>query len=168
MEVLEVQVRSCEATMGRRYRSFFIKKLEQHLHDQRLEVPHLIFDLFDTPFELFTDNDRRIYEERVKGQALFHIFSDMLIEIYERIEADRAGWETAANFLDDTPMKVCALHTLARIEELEELPDEEDYTAMVDELKSLSRVKVTPVEQKYNVRRYDDKKGHWWNREKTG
>jgi hypothetical protein len=168
MEVLEVEVRSCEATMGRRYRSFFVKRLEQHLQDQGLEVPHLIFDLFDKPFELFTDNDKKVYEERVKGQALFHIFSDMLIEIYARLEADRVGWETAANFLDDTPIKVCALHTLERIEELEEMPDEEDYMTMVEEFKSLSRVKVTPCEQKYKVRRYDDKKGHWWKKEKTG
>ena len=128
MEVLEVQIRSCEATMGRRYRSFFTKRLEQYLEDQGMEVPHLILDLFDKPFETFSDNDRKVYEERVKGQALFHIFSDMLIEIYERLEADRGGWETAANFLDDTPMKVCALHTLNRIAEIELLPDEGDYS----------------------------------------
>jgi hypothetical protein len=166
MEVLEVQVRSCEANMGRRYRSFFTKKLEQHVEDQGLEVPHLILDLFDKPFGVFTANDKKVYEERVKGQALFHIFSDMLIEIYEKLEADRAGWETAANFLDDTPMKVCALHTLARIEEIEMLPDEEDYAYMVEEFKSLSKVQVTPREQKYNVRRYNDKKNR--RRRKAG
>ncbi len=98
MEVLEVQVRSCEATMGRSYRSFFVKRLEQHLQDQGLEVPHLIFDLFDKPFKLFTDNDKKVYEERVKGQALFHIFSDMLIEIYTRLEADRGGLGNSGEF----------------------------------------------------------------------
>lgn len=158
MEVLEMQVRSCEASAGRRCRSFFSKRLEQHLTDKGLQVPHQILDLFDKPFPQFTDEDKKIYEERVKGQALFHIFSDMLIEIYEWLEADRLGWETAANFLEETPMKVCALHTLKRIEELELLPSDEDYVDMVEEFKSLSKVHVTPREQKYNVKRYNGKK----------
>lgn len=165
MEALEASVRSCDANAGRRYRSFFVKKLEQELLDREVEIPGEIFALLDTPFENFTDEHKTIYEERVKGQALFHVFSDMLVEIYEKIEADRIGWETAANFLDDTPMKACALHTLARIRELETMPDEEDYLHMVEEFKGLSKTKVTPHEQKYNVRRYGDGgRGHWWKK----
>ena len=32
---------------------------------------------------------------------------------------------------------------------------------MIEEFKSLSKVQVTPREQKYNVRRYNEKKSRW-------
>ncbi len=78
-----------------------------------------------------------MYEQKIKGQALFHIFSDMLVEIYQKLDADKAGWETAANYLEDTPMRICALQALKRIDELEEMP-ESDYLYMVEQFNGLS------------------------------
>lgn len=156
VETIEYAIRSCERSTGTKHRSFFLKRLEQHLVEKGLKIPELIFDLFDTPFEDFTPEYKKVYEEKVKGQALFHIFSDMLIEIYEKLQADRIGWETSANFLEDTPMKVCALHALARIQQLEELPEEQDDVAMAQELTGLFATHVTPQEQKLYAKPYID------------
>lgn len=156
-ETLEAAVRSCERTARTHNRSFFLKKLEQHLMDKGVKVPEQIFRLFDTPFMNFTPEYARVYEEKIKGQALFHVFSDMLVEIYERIEADRVGWEAAANYLEDTPMKVCALHTLVRIKQLEEIPEDCDYLDLMDEFSGVAQARVTPQVQKLNVKTYANK-----------
>jgi hypothetical protein len=152
MEALEAEIRSCERSAGQ-HKSFFIKRLEQHLTERGISIPGPIFALFDTPFTDFTPESREMYEREIKGQALFHIFSDMLIEIYEGLTADRIGWEAAANYLEDTPMKVCALHALQRIGQLEQMKDE-DYLYMVEEFSNRSKARVTPVDQKFNVRSY--------------
>jgi len=33
-----------------------------------------------------------MYEKKIKGQALFQIFADMLVEVYQQLDADKAGW----------------------------------------------------------------------------
>lgn len=153
-EAIELSVRKCERSAGSKQRSFFVKKLEQHLLEKGVNIPNNIFDLFDTPFDQFTPEYARVYEEKIKGQALFHIFSDMLVEIYEHLEADRAGWEAAANFLEDTPMKVCALHALTRIQQLESMPDY-DSLDLAGELSANSDSIYTPRERKLYVKTYN-------------
>jgi len=163
-EAIEAALRSCERAVPTGSRSFFVKKLEQHLAEKGIKIPEIIFDLFDTPFNKFTPQYARVYEEKVKGQALFHIFSDMLIEIYEKLQADRVGWEAAANYLLDTPMKICALHALARIQQLEEMTVELDYQDLVDEFSGASTIRVTPREKKLNVKPYRDYGRSRWRR----
>lgn len=163
VETIEYAVKSCERTDKGRHRSFFLKRLEHHLKDRGIKVPDLIFDLFDTPFKDFTPQYCGVYETKIKGQALFHIFSDMLVEIYDLIEADRTGWEAAANYLEDTPMKVCALHALTRIQQLEEIEEEADYASLdlMEEFSGIAKSGVTPRDEKLNVRPYKGKgKGH--------
>lgn len=70
VETLEEALKKCERSTGK-CRSFFVKRLEQHLRDKGIAIPDLIFSLFDTPFSEFTPEYVKMYEERVKGQALF-------------------------------------------------------------------------------------------------
>jgi len=164
METLEQAIKNCERSVGSQ-RSFFVKRLEQHLFEKGITIPERIFTLFDTPFEDFTPEYSEMYEKKIKGQALFHIFSDMLVEIYERLEADKAGWETAANFLQDTPMRMCAMHALRRIDELEAM-SESDHLYMVEQFNGLSTMQVTPKDRKFGVRPYSGaSKSRWWKRE---
>jgi hypothetical protein len=164
METLEEALRKCEKSTAR-CRSFFVKRLEQHFNDKGIKIPEGIFSLFDTPFSKFTPEYAKMYEQKIKGQALFHIFSDMLVEIYQKMDADKAGWEAAANYLEDTPMRICALKALKRIDELEEMPDS-DYLYMVEQFNGLSEANVTPREQKFGVRPYAGAgKSHWWKKE---
>jgi len=135
------------------YRSYFVKKLEQHLEGKGMKVPHSIFSVFDTPFSDFSPEYEKIYEEKIKGQALFQIFSDMLVEIYEEINADKAGWEAAANFLKDTPMKLCALYALEKLEELERMP--ETIYACIEE--QPDDMQASPHKQKLYVKPYAPK-----------
>jgi hypothetical protein len=162
-EAIEAAIRSCERSQTTGSRSFFVKKLEQHFQEKGIKIPDQIFDLFDTPFTEFTPQYAKVYEERIKGQALFHIFSDMLVEIFEMLNADRTGWEAAANYLYDTPMKICALHALARIQQLEEIPEEIDYLDLMEEFSGKAKqIRVTPREQKRNIRPYrENGKGRW-------
>jgi hypothetical protein len=115
-----------------------------------MKVPRGVFCVLDTPFTEFSPEHDRVYEERIKGQALFQIFSDMLVEIYEKMGADKSGWEAAANFLKDTPMKICALYALERIEELEYMPDT-DY-AFVEE--QPADMNISPTRQKLYAKPY--------------
>ena len=164
METIEEAIKKCERTPGS-YKSFFVKRLEQHLSEKGVSIPDRVFALLDTPFKDFTPEYVMMYEQKIKGQALFHIFSDMLVEIYEHLEADKTGWEAAANFLKDTPMKVCALQALERIDQLEAMP-ENDYLYMVEQFNSLSSADITPKDQKFGVRPYTGGgKSRWWKRE---
>ncbi|MEW6554439.1 MAG: hypothetical protein AB1384_09155 [Actinomycetota bacterium] len=164
METLEQSVKKCEKSVSK-CRSFFVKRLEQHFIDKGIKIPEGIFTLFDTPFSQFTPEYKAMYEQKIKGQALFHIFSDMLVEIYQELDADKSGWEAAANYLEDTPMRICALLAMKRIDELEELPDS-DYLYMVEQFNSLSEARITPREQKFGVRPYTGAgRSHWWKRE---
>jgi hypothetical protein len=151
MQIVEEDLRDAlDSVRTTQYKSFFIKKLEQHLKEQGVKIPHYIFSVFDTPFSDFGPEFEEIYETKIKGQALFQIFSDMLVEIYEDINADKAGWEAAANFLQDTPMKLCALYALEKIEELESMP-EINYASVEGQPEGLQ---ASPPRQKLNVKRY--------------
>ena len=167
METIEEAVKKCERKVGK-YKSFFVKRLEQHLVEKGISLPDRIFTLFDTPFEDFTPEYVAMYEQKIKGQALFHIFSDMLVEIYQHLDADKIGWEAAANFLLDTPMKICALNALKRIDQLEAMP-ENDYLYMVEQFSGVSSMQVTPKGQKFGVRPYSGAgKNRWWKKEELG
>jgi hypothetical protein len=164
LETLEEAVKNCEKSTVK-CRSFFGKRLEQHMNEKGIAIPERIFSLFDTPFSAFTPEYVKMYEQKIKGQALFHIFSDMLVEIYQELDADKAGWETAANYLEDTPMRICALLALKRIDQLEEMP-ENDYLYMVEQFNGLSAEGITPQDQKFGVRPYAGMgKNHWWKKE---
>lgn len=163
METLEEAIRKCEKNTGQ-CRSFFSKRLEQHLSDKGIAIPERIFSLMDTPFSVFTPEYTRMYEQKIKGQALFYIFSDMLVEIFQELNADKTGWEAAANYLEDTPMRICALLALKRIDQLEEMPDN-DYLFMVEQLSGLDTAGITPKEQKFGVRPYAGSgKNRWWKK----
>lgn len=163
MEAIETKIRSCERSTGRT-KSYFAKRLEQHLAEKGIKIPSQILALFDTPFSEFSPALAKTYEQKIKGQGLDHIFSDMLVEIYEKVNADRSGWESAANFLEETPMKVCALYALERIDQLNKI-EEDDYVHMVEEFSGLYAGAVTPQTRKYNVRPYMGNKSHWWKRD---
>jgi hypothetical protein len=164
METIEEAVKKCERSTEK-CKSFFVKRLEQHLAEKGISIPDRIFVLLDTPFEDFTPEYAAMYEKKIKGQALFHIFSDMLVEIYQGLEADRIGWEASVNFLQDTPMKMCATHALNRIDQLEAIPDD-DYMYVVEQLSGSPASQVTPRERKYGVKPYaSGGKNRWWKRE---
>jgi len=164
LETQEEAVKKCEKQTVNCW-SFFSKKLQQHLAAKGISIPERIFHLFDTPFSAFTPEYAKMYEQKVKGQALFHIFSDMLVEIYQQLNADKAGWEAAANYLEDTPMRICALQALKRIDQLEEMP-ENDYLFMVEQLSGVSTEGITPSNKKFGVRPYGGMaKNRWWKRE---
>ena len=95
METIEEAIKKCERTPGS-YKSFFAKRLEQHLSEKGVSIPDRVFALLDTPFKDFTPEYVMMYEQKIKGQALFFLFSDMLVEIYEHLDADKTGWEAAA------------------------------------------------------------------------
>ncbi len=149
-----------------RCRSFFAKKLEQHMSERGIAIPERIFSIFDMPFSQFTPEYLKIYEEKIKGQALFQIFSDMLVEIYQKLDADKSGWEAAANYLEDTPMRICALHALKRIDKLEDMPGD-DYLYMAEQFSGLSAAGLTPQDQKLGARHYyaGGAKSRWWKRD---
>lgn len=154
MHMVEEDLRdTLDSVRTTEYRSYFIKKLEQHLKEKGMKVPHTIFSVFDTPFSEFSPEFEKIYEEKIKDQALFQIFSDMLVEIYEEIQAEKDGWEAAANFLQDTPMKICALYALEKIEELEYMP-ETTYASVEEQPAALQ---VSPTRQKLYVKPYTPK-----------
>jgi len=154
MQIVEEDLRdTLDSVRTTEYRSYFIKKLEQHLKERGVKVPYNIFSVFDTPFNEFSPEYEKIYEEKIKDQALFQIFSDMLLEIYEEIGADKAGWEAAANFLQDTPMKICALYALEKIEELEYMP-EPTYATVEGQPADLH---ISPTRQKLYVKPYTPK-----------
>ena len=151
MHVVEEDLRDAlDSVRTTEYRSFFTKKLEHHLQDKGVKVPDAIFSVLDTPFNEFDHNYEKIYEEKIKGQALFQIFSDMLVEIYEKMGADKSGWEAAANFLQDTPMKICALYALEKIEELACMP-ETNYASVEEQPADLH---ISPSRQKLYVKPY--------------
>lgn len=145
-------------------RSFFVKKLERHMADKGIKIPRKVFTVMDTPFSEFNPTYREFYENRIKGQALFHVFSDMLIKIYEDLNAEKAGWEDAVEYLEDSPMKLCAIYALRRIDELEQMR-EDNYVDMVEEFNYLSAEETAPVKRKFNVKPYSGKdKSRWWKK----
>jgi hypothetical protein len=154
MQLVEEDLRDkLDSVRTTEYRSYFIKKLEQHLKERGVKVPYAVFSVFDTPFNEFSPEYEKIYEEKIKDQALFQIFSDMLVEIYQDIGANKAGWEAAANFLQDTPMKICALYTLDKIEELECMP-QMTYASVEEQPADLH---ISPPRQKLYVKPYTPK-----------
>ena len=145
-------------------KSFFVKKLERHMADNGIKIPRKVFSVMDTPFSEFNPTYREFYENRIKGQALFHLFSDMLINIYEEVNADKTGWEDAVEYLADSPMKLCAIYALRRIDELEQMR-EDNYVDMVEEFKYLTPTDSPPAKRKFNVKPYSGKdKNRWWKK----
>ena len=145
-------------------KSFFVKKLERHMADKGIKIPRRVFSVMDTPFNEFNPTYKEFYENRIKGQALFHLFSDMLMQIYEELSANKTGWEDAVEYLEDSPMKLCAIFALRRIDELEQMRDD-NYVDMVEEFNYLSTAEAAPVKTKYNVKPYSGKdKSRWWKR----
>ncbi|MDY6793915.1 MAG: hypothetical protein SWK76_01340 [Actinomycetota bacterium] len=151
MEIAESDLRdTLDSVRNCAYKSFFVKKLEHLLEEKGVKVPAGVIAVLDLPFDQFTPECRAVYESHIKGQALFHIFSDMLVEIFESMNADKAGWEATAHFLNDTPMKLCALYALQKIEDLENIPD------IVCEAGAQEAPEGSPADRRLYVRRYVD------------
>ncbi|MDY6795453.1 MAG: hypothetical protein SWK76_09285 [Actinomycetota bacterium] len=146
------------------HKSYFMKKLEQHLEVKGINIPGRILEVMDTPFEEFPSSYARIYKQQIKGQALLHIFSDMLIEIFQGMQADQAGWQASANFLENTPMRICAMRALDEIERLNALP-KGNHSCMMEEFSDLVSKDEKPEKRKLDVKPYSGKsKSRWWKK----
>ena len=149
MRTYEAALKEANLTSSERaQKSFFIRRIEKAIKD-KVSVPDRVFALFDTPFEEFTPDCEELFERELVGKSVFWMFSEVLAKIYSEMNADRQGWEAAADFLEDTPIKYCALHAMEKVEKSRESShaDETD----VDEN---SRLLVTPDDQKFGVRPY--------------
>ena len=149
MGTYEAALREANLTSNDKARkSFFIKRIEKAIKD-KVHVPDRVFALFDTPFHKFTPDCEELFEKELVEKSIFWMFSEVLADIYSEMNADRQGWEAAADFLDDTPIKYCALHAMEKVEKsrepsLSDNPDMDD-NALLD---------VTPDDQKFGVRPY--------------
>lgn len=124
-------------------KSFFTKKLERKLDEREIKVPASIIALLDKPFDDFSAEDQRVYEEEFKGRQLTILFSDILDELYEETGRVSSGWTAMCRYLKDTPMKLIATYVVQEEERLEEVskgPAPEQGPQ--------------PVREKYNVKRY--------------
>ncbi|MDY6795454.1 MAG: hypothetical protein SWK76_09290 [Actinomycetota bacterium] len=119
-------------------RSFFSRRLERYV-EGKVDVSRRIFTVLDTPFKEFTPMCERLYREKIESNYMLPMFSDMLVEIYRKLDADKYGWEAAANFLDETPMKRCALDAMHKAERLKKRAGD-GFAYMVRENGSLSMI----------------------------
>lgn len=129
-------------------KSFFTKRIEKAIED-RVSVPDSVFALFDTPFDEFTPDCEELFEKELVEKSVFWMFSEVLAKIYHEMNADRQGWEAAADFLKDTPIKYCALHAMEKVEKKKESLKTDDND--IDESAGLN---VRPDDQKFGVRPY--------------
>jgi hypothetical protein len=129
-------------------KSFFTKRIEKAIKD-RVEVSDRVFALFDTPFDQFTPDCEELFERELVGKSVFWMFSEVLAKIYNEMNADRQGWEAAADFLKDTPIKYCALHAMEKVEKSK-------ASSKIDnvDMDESSQLLVTPDDQKFGVRPY--------------
>lgn len=124
-------------------KSFFTKKLERKLDEREIKVPANIIALLDKPFNDFSDEDQRVYEQEFKGRQLTILFSDILDELYDETGRVSSGWTAMCRYLKDTPMKLIATYVVQeeeRLEEVEKGPAPEQGPQ--------------PAREKYNVKRY--------------
>lgn len=151
MGVYETTLREIISTPKDRVRrSFFIKRIERVIRD-RVEIPGEVFALFDTPFEEFTPECEELFERELVEKSIFWMFSDVLAKICRDMNADRHGWEAAAEFLEDTPIKYCALHAMEKVEKQRESSTGEDFLGVgVEDID----LRLSPEDQKFGVRPY--------------
>ncbi len=99
-------------------RTIFTHSLAGRLQREGIEVPDQILDLLDKPFASFTEEDKRLYEEKVKGKELLLLFSRLLSQIYgQQPEASKHSWRSMGFLLKDCPIKVCVAYVLKQAEE---------------------------------------------------
>ena len=122
-------------------KSFFTKKLERKLREREIKVPASIIVLLDKPFDEFSAEDQRIYEEEFKGRQLTILFSDILDELYDETGRVSSGWTAMCRYLKDTPMKLIATYVIQEEERLEEVEKEPEPGPQAGR-------------KKYNVKRY--------------
>jgi len=129
-------------------KSFFTKRIEKAIKD-RVEVSDCVFALFDTPFDQFTPDCEELFERELVKRSVFWMFSEVLAKIYHEMNADRQGWEAAADFLKDTPIKYCALHAMEKVEKSK-------ASSKVDgaDMNENSRLNLRPDDEKFGVRPY--------------
>jgi len=139
------------------FRSFFTKKLERKFEEKELEVPQQLLCIMDIPFEEFTEEDKELYEAKIKPLAF--VFTEHLMEVYEVMGKPRQGWEEMLERLEPSPIKVLAtlvIHEDEKVQQLEEEPDPSEVEPIVS----------APAE-KISVRVYKDKdanKERWWEK----
>jgi hypothetical protein len=149
MGTYEAALREANLTSSNKAcKSFFIKRIEKAIKD-KVKVSNRVFALFDTPFDDFTPDCEELFEKELVEKSIFWMFSEVLAKIYSEMNADRHGWEAAADFLDDTPIKYCALHAMEKVEK-----SRESSTADYADLEENSSLDVTPDDQKFGVRPY--------------
>ncbi|MEW6553486.1 MAG: hypothetical protein AB1384_04260 [Actinomycetota bacterium] len=124
-------------------KSYFTKKLERKLDERGIKVPVSIISLLDKPFDEFSPQEMRIYEEEFKGRQLTILFSDLLDELYEETGRVSSGWNAMCRYLKETPMKLIATYVVQEEERLEVMGE------VVPE-----EVVGQPVREKLNVKRY--------------
>ncbi len=126
-------------------KSYFTKKLEHKLEERGIKVPASIIALLDKPYDKFTPEDRRIYEQEFEGRQLKILFSDLLDELFEETGRVVSGWTAMCRFLKDTPMKDIALYVIAEEERLE---------AVSQQPSPLEGERDGPVREKFYVKPY--------------
>ena len=129
-------------------KSYFTKKLERKLAEREIKVPASIIALLDKPFDEFSAEEMRIYEEDFKGRQLTILFSDLLDELYEETGRVSSGWNAMCRYLKETPMKLIATYVVQEEERLEEVGE-----VVPDE------VVGQPAREKLNVKRYQPQAG---------
>jgi hypothetical protein len=128
-------------------KSYFTKKLERKLAEREIKVPASIIALLDKPFDEFSAEEMRVYEEDFKGRQLTILFSDLLDELYEETGRVSSGWNAMCRYLKETPMKLIATYVVQEEERLEEVGE-----VVPDEV-------VGQAREKLNVKRYQPAAG---------
>ena len=149
MGTCEAALNEADLTSNDKVRkSFFIKRIEKAIKD-RVKVSDRVFALFDTPFEEFTPDCEELFERELVEKSVFWMFCEVLAKVYSEMNADRQGWEAAADFLEDTPIKYCTLHATEKVEKSRESSQADD-----PDIDENDRLLVTPDDQKFGVRPY--------------
>ena len=121
MEAKEDAARE-ESTRKVRPRSFFTRKIEGKLEQKGTELPQQIISFLDQPFDLFNEEDKLFYEEKVK--PLFDLFSELLLEVFDQMGRPEEGWEESTKLMQDCPAKVVAMLALYRYRRQAAVPDD--------------------------------------------
>ncbi len=105
-------------------KSYFTKKLERKLEERGIKVPAAIIALLDKPYDDFTPEDRRIYDQEFEERQLKILLSELMDDLFEETGRVTSGWTAMCRFLKDSPMKDIASFVIAEEERLQAVPQQ--------------------------------------------
>ncbi len=180
METTE-EAKNEENMRAARPRSFFTRKLEAKMEERGEQVPQIILSLLDVPFEELTPQEHQTYETQIK--PLFHVFSQILLEVFESLGQPEEGWEESTKLLTESPAKVLAMLALYEFRNKSGIPDNPEAAMSAYAAQLQEKPKATgpspmerrpdpppePVSRSKNATKKitlpkSDKSGKWWEK----